>query len=49
MDFGPALDALAAGGDVAVIGFAWALWRLDRRLVIIETALKAHLAGGKED
>ncbi len=36
------LEALSAGGDVATMGLVIALWRLDRRLLIVETTLKGE-------
>lgn len=33
------LEMIAAGGDVATMAFLLVLWRLDRRLVVIETTL----------
>lgn len=40
------LNALAVGGDVAMIAIAGAFWRVDRRLLRIEDFLKHKLNFG---
>ena len=37
------LTALQAGGNVAMIAIAAALWRMDRRLLSVELRLTHHL------
>ncbi len=39
-------QALAAGGDVAMIAIAAAFWRFDRRVLSIENFLKLKLNFG---
>ena len=34
------LELLAAGGDMATIALCAVLWRLDRRLLLVETKLQ---------
>lgn len=35
------LDLLAAGGNLSMMALLYVMWRFDRRLVVIETELKA--------
>jgi hypothetical protein len=34
-------ELLASGADVAIVVFAYVLWRMDRRLLLVEVNLKA--------
>lgn len=38
------LDLLQAGGNAAMIGLFFLMWKFDRRLIKIETTLTSHLA-----
>jgi hypothetical protein len=38
-------EIIAAGGDTAMIAVAWALWRLNSRVSIVEGYIKA-VSGG---
>lgn len=40
-------QALALGGNAAMIAVAFAMWRLDRRVVRIETHLFERRTGGR--
>lgn len=37
------LSLLQAGGNMAMIGLFFLMWRFDRRLIKIETTMDAHL------
>ena len=41
------LSMLQAGGDVAMIGLFFLMWKFDRRLIRIETTMDAHLKDEK--
>ena len=41
------LSMLQAGGDVAMIGLFFLMWKFDRRLIRIETTMEAHLRDEK--
>ena len=41
------LSMLQAGGDVAMIGLFFLMWKFDRRLIRIETTMEAHLQDEK--
>jgi hypothetical protein len=43
IDFSSFLQMLQAGGNVAMIGLFFLMWKFDRRLVAIETTMKFHL------
>lgn len=42
-DLSGLLALLQAGGNVAMIGLFFLMWKFDRRLVKIETTLNLHL------
>lgn len=44
MDLAGLLSMLQAGGNLAMIGLFFLMWKFDRRLVRIETTLNLHLA-----
>ena len=33
-------DLLASGADVAIVAFAYFLWKIDRRLLVVENQMK---------
>lgn len=41
------LDLLQAGGNVAMIGLFFLMWKFDRRLIKIETTMDGHLRDEK--
>ena len=41
-------DGLETGGDVAMIGLFFLMWKFDRRLIRIETTLFMHLKDEKK-
>jgi len=41
------LSMLQAGGNAAMIGLFFMMWRFDRRLIKIETTMAGHLADEK--
>lgn len=43
MDISALLQSLQAGGNVAMMAIAIALWRFDRRLFAVELTLKTHI------
>lgn len=43
MDFMSVLQAVEAGGSVATCVVAYFLWRLDRRVVVIETRCQLRI------
>lgn len=43
------LELLNAGGNLAMIGLFFLMWKFDRRLVKIETTLGLHLSTCKEE
>ena len=34
-------DLLASGADVAIVAFAYFLWKIDRRLLVVENQIKS--------
>jgi Pyruvate/2-oxoacid:ferredoxin oxidoreductase gamma subunit len=42
-DLASFLQMLQAGGNAAMIGLFFVMWKFDRRLVAIETSMKFHL------
>ncbi len=43
IDLRSLLDILQAGGNAAMIGLFFLMWKFDRRLVKIETVMSMHL------
>jgi len=41
------LDLLQAGGNAAMIGLFFLMWKFDRRLIKIETTMAGHLRDEK--
>ncbi len=42
-------DILASGADVAIIIFAYFLWKVERRLFVVETQIKQLCVLGEQD
>lgn len=48
MDLSALLEILSGGADAALIAIAFAIWRLDRRVLKLETKLEGKIYAEKD-